>query len=137
MTHPHDDITARMQVYFDGLYHSDTRRLREVFDPAARYVCATGDAIINLGMDEYFSIVEAREPPAVRGEARRDAIVSITLAGEKTALVQARCAIAERRFTDFLSFIRTPDGWRIIAKVFHFDTLPAHRMTGRTGPCAP
>ena len=40
------------------------------------------------------------------------------------ALVTAHCAIGERRFTDFLSFINTAQGWRIIAKVFHYDLVP-------------
>ncbi|BCH32805.1 hypothetical protein MesoLjLc_47350 [Mesorhizobium sp. L-8-10] len=117
-------IEAQMQLYFDGLYLSDVDRLAKVFDPAARYVCATGEEAINLGMKEYFPIVAAREPPAARGEARRDEVVAITFAGEKTALVQARCAIGERHFTDFLSFIHTAAGWRIVAKVFHYETLP-------------
>ncbi|MCW5731016.1 MAG: nuclear transport factor 2 family protein [Alphaproteobacteria bacterium] len=116
-------LEEQMQLYFDGLYHSDTARLRKVFHPDARYVCATGEETVNLGMDEYLPVVEKREPPAARGEARRDAIVSITLAGPKTALVHAHCAIADRYFSDFLSFIKTPDGWRIIAKVFHYDLM--------------
>ncbi|MGP1395337.1 MAG: nuclear transport factor 2 family protein [Inquilinaceae bacterium] len=122
-------IEAQMQLYFDGLHHSDTDRLRQVFDPAARYVCATDDEIVNLGMTEYFPIVEARQPPAARGEARRDEIVSIAFAGPRTAFVQAHCAIGARYFTDFLTFIRTADGWRIVAKVFH------HEPIGR--PAAP
>ena len=116
-------IEAQMQLYFDGLYHSDTERLRQVFDPAARYVCATDDHVVNLGMAEYFPIVEARQPPAARGEARRDAVVSVTFAGPKTAFVQAHCAIGARYFTDFLTFIRTADGWRIVAKVFHYEPI--------------
>ena len=124
MTTPQDDIRARMELYFDGLHHADTGRLAQVFHPAARYVCATGGELTDLGLDAYFPIVDAREPPAARGEARRDEIVSIRLAGADTALVEARCAIGERYFTDFLSFVRTADGWRIIAKVFHHEPLP-------------
>lgn len=115
------EITGQMQLYFDGLYHSDKSLLRQVFDPAARYVCATDAEIVNLGMAEYLPIVDAREPPAARGEPRRDAIVSITFAGPRTALVHAHCAIGPRYFTDFLTFIQTAQGWRIIAKVFHYD----------------
>ena len=117
-------IAAQMALYFDGLHHSDTARLARVFAPDARYVCATGGKAVNLGLDDYFPIVERREPPAARGEPRRDEIVSITLAGDRTALVVARCAIGDRHFTDFLSFIRIADGWRIIAKVFHYDLIP-------------
>ena len=30
-------------------------------------------------------------------------------------------------FTDFLSFVRTAEGWRIIAKLFHHEPLVASR----------
>lgn len=118
-------IEAQMALYFDGLYYGDVERLGRVFAIDARYVCATGGEVINLGLDEYFPIVSRREPPAARNEPRRDEIVSITVAGDRTALVIAHCAIGERYFTDFLSFIRTAEGWRIVAKVFHFDLVPA------------
>lgn len=118
-------IRAQMQLYFDGLYMGDIARLARVFAPEARYVCATGGEMINLGLEDYFPIVARREPPAARGEARHDEIVSIALAGDRTALVVAHCRIGARFFTDFLSFVRTAEGWRIVAKVFHYDPLPA------------
>ena len=118
-------IEAQMQLYFDGLYHGDIARLARVFAAEARYVCATGGEVINLGMADYLSLVARRESPAARSEPRRDKVVSIALAGEKTALVTAHCAIGERYFTDFLSFIRIAEGWRIVAKVFHYEIQPA------------
>jgi len=120
-----------MAIYFDGLYRSDVEQLSRVFAPEARYVCATGGEVVNLGLDEYFPIVARREPPAARGEVRRDEIASITLAGDSAALVVAHCAIGERFFTDFLSFIRTADGWRIVAKVFHYDIQPSPAPAGK------
>ncbi len=117
-------IEAQMQLYFDGLYHSDTERLGQVFHPDARYVCATGSQLINLGLSEYFPIVDARQSPGSRGEKRQDRIVSITLAGPDTAFVQAHCAIGPKFFTDFLTFIRDEGRWQIIAKVFHYDVTP-------------
>lgn len=125
MSNSEQQIRAQMALYFDGLYHSDINMLGRVFAPGARYVCATGGDMVNLGMDEYFPVVAKREPPAARNETRQDEIISITLAGTETALVVAHCSIADRYFTDFLSFVRTPDGWRIIAKVFHYDLIPA------------
>lgn len=126
-----DGIEAQMALYFDGLYHSDVGRLRQVFHPEARYVCATGPELVNLDMERYFAIVSGREAPAARGEARRDEIVSITFAGPRTALVVAHCAIGPRYFTDFLNFIATPGGWRIIAKVFHYDLTGAESAAPR------
>lgn len=128
MTRPFDtphalaEIAERMQLYFDGLYHSDTARLSRIFHPDARYVCATDEPAISIGLDMYFPIVDARPSPASRNETRRDAIISIALAGPSTAFVHANCAIADKYFTDFLTLIRTEGEWRIIAKVFHYES---------------
>lgn len=116
-------IADVIQTYFDGLYMSDTERLRRAFHPRARYVTATGDELVDLGMDEYFPIVDARPSPASRNEPRRDQIVSIAMAGPRTAAVRVNCAIADRYFTDLLTLIETDGEWRIIAKVFHYDIV--------------
>lgn len=114
-------VVALMADYFDGLYHSDAARLGQVFHPQAVYACATEGRLTHLTMDAYLPIVAARQSPASRGEVRRDEIVAITFAGPVTALVQARCAIGPKHFTDFLSLVKLDGQWRIIAKTFHFD----------------
>ena len=120
---PFAGITAAMADYFDGLYLSDTVRLRRVFHPAAQYVCASDGALTRLSMDEYFPVVDARPSPASLSEPRADQIISIEFAGPATAFVRAQCVIGPKRFIDFLTFIRLDDEWRIIAKVFHFDLI--------------
>jgi hypothetical protein len=125
-----DDNTAEagirdtLRLYFDGLHLSDTGRLERAFHPKARYVCATDGAFVNLGMAEYLPIVAARVSPASRGEARRDRVVSIALAGPVTAAVRVECAIGPKFFTDLLTMIRLDGRWQIIAKVFHHEPLP-------------
>jgi hypothetical protein len=114
-------MTAVLSDYFDGLYHSDTSRLRKVFHPDARYVCATGGALLHLDMKEYFAVVDKRPSPASRSEARNDQIVSIEFAGPVTALARVNCSIGERHFIDLLSFVFVDGRWQIIAKVFHYD----------------
>lgn len=125
MTAEFDAIAELLQTYFDGLYLSDAERLRGVFHPAARYVCATDEKLVDLGMAEYLPIVAARPSPASRGEARRDRIVGVEFAGPNTAFARVNCAIGPKYFTDFLTLIRTDGAWRIIAKVFHYDLAPA------------
>lgn len=114
-------ISEAMKLYFDGLYHSDTARLRKVFHAKAQYACATDGALTHLGMDQYFPIVDQRSSPASRNEPRHDRIVSIEFAGPVTAFVRAECAIGPKFFTDFLTFIFIDGRWQIIAKVFHYD----------------
>lgn len=119
------DVVAVLQDYFDGLYHSDTRRLRRVFHPQAVYATASDGKPVILRMEEYFPIVDARPSPASQGQPRADAIDAIELAGPVTALARVRCAIAPRRFLDLLTLIHTEGRWQIVSKVFHADVEPA------------
>ncbi|QLY32575.1 nuclear transport factor 2 family protein [Nocardia huaxiensis] len=115
------DVAAALQLYFDGLYHSDTSLLRKVFHPRAMYACATEGTLTHLTMDEYFPIVDARPAPASRNEVRRDRIVSIEFAGPVTALARLECSLGPKRFIDLLTLIHLDGRWQIIAKVFHYN----------------
>ena len=117
----YSDIASALTAYFDGLHHSDTKRLKRIFHPHAIYACATEGKLTRLSMEEYFPIVDQRPSPASRGELRSDRIVSIEFAGPVTAFVRAECSIGPKHFTDFLSLVCLDGEWRIISKVFHFD----------------
>jgi hypothetical protein len=121
MTHPDfDAVIPVLQTYFDGLHHSDTGRLRQVFHPRAQYVSVTDGTLLYRDMAEYFPVVDARPSPASRGEARRDEIVSIEFAGPVTARVVLLCVIGNRHFTDYLTLIKLEGRWQVISKVFHY-----------------
>ena len=119
------EVSAAMADYFDGIYRSDTTILRRVFHPRAQYACATDGTLLQLTMDEYFPVVDARISPASRGDARQDRIVSIDFAGPVTAIVRAECRIAPKSFVDLLTFVKLDGRWQIIAKVFHYDIASA------------
>jgi hypothetical protein len=116
-----EEIADLLQRYLDGLHQSDAEALLHVFHPDAVYACATAEPLVRLSMGEYLPIVAARPSPASRGEVRRDEILAIELAGPNTAFAKVRCAIAPKRFTDFLTIVRVPEGWRIMAKIFHYE----------------
>lgn len=120
---PFAAITAALQDYFDGLYHSDTKRLSRVFHPRATYTCATEKPILHLDMTDYFALVDKRPSPASRSEKRRDRILSIETAGPDAAFVRLECAIGQRFCTDLLTLVRVDGRWLIIAKVFHYDLM--------------
>jgi hypothetical protein len=112
------EIEKLLGEYFDALYNSDAELLAIVMHPKAIYASADEQPLLYRTMDEYLPIVAARASPASRNEARQDAIVSISLAGDRTALAKVRCAIGPRRFVDFLSLVYAEGRWQIIAKVF-------------------
>lgn len=116
------EIRTVVQNYLDGLYHCDTQRLAVVFHPQALYATAADGVPLILGMPEYFSIVEKRDPPARRSEPRRERILSIDWAGSRTAMVRLECSFFQKDFVDLLCFIRVEGQWRIISKVFHYES---------------
>jgi len=107
--------------YFDGLHHSDTQRLRQVFHVAALYASATEGTLRHLAMAEYFPVVAARPSPASLGQSRADRVLRIEFAGPVTALAVVECRIAPKRFTDLLTLVFVDGRWQIISKVFHFE----------------
>ncbi len=121
MVRRYHDIVNVLETYFDGLYHSDVGRLREAFHPKAHYVCPTDDPLRYWTMSEYFAVVEKRISPASLGQPREDIIDSITFGGPHLAFARVRCAIAPKRFTDFLTLIEAHGRWQIISKVFHYE----------------
>lgn len=110
-----------LQIYLDGLHHSDTRRLGQALHPAARYVTATAGSLVNLSVAEYLPIVEQRPSPASKAEPREERIVSIEFAGPVTAFARLECTIAPRSFIDLLTLVFVDDRWQIISKVFHHE----------------
>jgi hypothetical protein len=116
-----DTVGATLQLYFDGLYNSDTERLAQAFHRQAIYASATGGALVRMSMPEYFAMVDARPSPASRGELRTDSVVSIDFAGPVTALARVECSIGPKHFTDLLTLVHVDGRWQIIAKVFHFE----------------
>lgn len=118
-------VAAVIGDYLDGLYHSDTTRLARVFHPVAQYVSVTEGPLLHRTMAEYFPVVDARPAPAARGEARADRILSIEFAGPVTARATLNCAIGDKFFTDWLTFIKVEGRWQVISKVFHHEPRKA------------
>jgi hypothetical protein len=114
-------IHSVLQLYYDGLYHSDTRRLAQVFHPQALYATAVGDQPIFWRMGEYFPVVDARPAPAASGQVRDNRVLSIELIGPVTALAKLQCSIGTKHFTDLLTLIHVDGRWQVISKVFHYD----------------
>lgn len=114
----HQEIAEVLAAYFDALHYCDVGKLQRVFHPRAIYATADEQPLLYRTMPEYAAVVAARESPAARGEARRDHIDAIEVAGDNTALARVRCSIGQRDFVDFLSLVRSDGRWQVIAKVF-------------------
>lgn len=114
------EIRTLLERYFDGLHRSDSTILREVFHPDLAYVNATEGTYERMGLAAYMARIDARTPPASRGDPRGGAVERIEIKGGRIAIVEARMTMMGRDYQDLLTLIRAPDGWRVLTKVFAF-----------------
>lgn len=114
-------IEAVLQTYFDGLYEGDTDKLGSAFHPCAHLYWDRDGEPGDLPREEWFALVKSRGSPKSMGLARHDRILSIDFSGPETALAKVNCQIPPRFFTDYLVFLKTAQGWRIVSKVYRAD----------------
>ena len=111
-----------LQVYFDGLYEGDTKKLGEAFHPASHLYAAGGDGkASDWPRGEWFKMVEGRPSGKAKGSARADRIVSIDFSGPTTAIAKVECQLPPRYFTDYLVAMKLKDGWKIVSKSYRYD----------------
>ena len=122
-THDEREVEALMQRYFDGLYDSDSAKLRTVFHPDLAYVNATPGTYEVMDLEAYMTRVDNRTSPAALGEPRDGVIDRISLKEDQIGVVEARAQMLRRDYQDLLTLVRTDDGWKVRTKVFIYREL--------------
>ena len=115
-------IEAVLQTYFDGLHEGNTAKLAEAFHPCAHLYWEKEGEVADMPREEWFAMVRERGSAKSKGLARDDRILSIDMSGPETAIAKVNCQIPPRYFTDYLMFLKTAGGWRIVSKSYRFDT---------------
>lgn len=115
-------VRAVVQAYFDALYEGSVAGFRAAFHPQAQLFSAENGVTEALGFEAYMARVAGRAAPASRGDARHDEVVALTLASASTAHVRVRDALLPHRFVDELLLVKYPDGWKIVSKVWAYET---------------
>jgi len=115
-------LEQAVQTYFDGLYEGDTDKLGRVFHDASHLFSVTDGKLADLPREQWFEMVRGRPSARSRDLPRRDFIVQIDRSSDTTAFVKVNCQIPPRYFTDYLTFVKLEDGWRIVSKTFHTES---------------
>jgi len=116
------EIEAVIQTYFDGLYEGNVDKLAAAFHPVSHLYCEQNGGVMDVPREAWFEAVRSRPSGAARGLARDDRILLIDQSGPETAFVKVACQLPPRYFMDYLVLNRTAEGWRIVSKVYRFDT---------------
>src|SRR6202047_1937208 len=132
-------IEKVLQVYFDGLYEGDTKKLGEAFHPSSHLYSAGGDGkAADWPRADWFKMVDGRPSAKAKGSARADRIVSIDFSGPATAFAKVECQPPPRLFPDCLTRLNGDGCWRFTPRPFHAVTkegssFPPPVMRGRSG----
>ena len=113
-------IAQTVQLYFEGMYHSDVEKLKKAFHPTAVLHGYIEGELIHLPLDGWLERVKGVPAPAENGEAYDMRIVSMDVTG-KAAAVKVADLYIQRYFIDYLSLVKVEDNWLIVDKIFHYD----------------
>ena len=117
----HDAILKALQFYIDGCKQGNSGLMRTAFHPQASFFGYVGPQLA-VGAEFLFDWID-RNGPAPDIESR---VVSVDIA-ESIAVVRlevanwsGKLAGSGVRMSDLFTFLRMPEGWRIIQKAFHW-----------------
>ena len=116
------DLERALQTYFDGLYEGDTAKLGSVFHDVSHLFSVTDGKLADMSREQWFDMVRNRKSAQSQDLPRRDWVVQIDRSGPNTAFAKVHCQIPPRYFTDYLTFVKLAEGWRIVSKTFHTET---------------
>jgi GNAT superfamily N-acetyltransferase len=115
------EIDRLVSDYLDGLYNGDLALWRGVFHPDCKFHYLSDGKLEAVPVEEIYARVAARQSPASQGLGRHDFVHMVDMAGPEMALVKVSCAMPPRFFTDYLTLLRTADGWRIVTKTYRVE----------------
>jgi protease I len=113
-------IRETVQLYFDGMYHSDVEKLRKAFHASAALMGYYDGNLAHIPLENWLEMVAARPAPAKEGEEYDMKLVSMDIT-ENVAVVKVRDLYMGLWFTDYLSLLKIEGDWVIVNKTFHHE----------------
>ena len=120
---PHDEVLKTLQMYIDGSKQGKSALMRPAFHPQASFFGYAGDQLA-VGTEFLFDWID-RNGPAPDIEPRVmsvDVLESIAVVRVEIANWSGKLAGSGVRMSDLFTFLRMPEGWRIIQKAFHWNS---------------
>ncbi|UVE17158.1 nuclear transport factor 2 family protein [Pseudomonas sp. LS44] len=113
-------IGETIQLYFDGMHHGDTARLRQAFHPQAFLFGYFNGKFCHDSLDAWMKEVADTPKPIDNDEAYDMRIVSTDVSGQ-VAIVKVAVLYLGLRFTDYLTLSQLDGRWQIVNKAYVHD----------------
>ena len=115
------ELLQAVDTYFRALYACDVNLLDSVFHPASTLFDVDEETVTVDPYPAWREVVANRQSPASIGQSREEEVVNIDWLSDDAASVHVRLRVLDSIFVDHLSFVRGPEGWQIVAKVWHLE----------------
>ena len=117
----YDQIVQTMQMYIDGSKQGKSEVMRPAFHPDASFFGYAGDQLA-IGIPFLFDWID-KNGPAGKIEPRMvsvDILESIAVVRLDIAGWSGKLAGSGVYMSDLFTLLKTPSGWKIIQKAFHW-----------------
>lgn len=117
----YDQIVQTMQKYIDGSKQGKSELMRSAFHPDASFFGYAGEQLA-IETQFLFDWID-KNGPAPKIEPRIvsvDILDSIAVVRLEVSGWSGKLAGSDVRMSDLFTLLKTPNGWRIIQKAFHW-----------------
>ena len=117
----HDEIVKTMQLYIEGSKEGKSSLMRPAFHPDASFLGYAGGDLVK-GIQSLFDWIDKNGPaPDIQARfASVDILNSIAVVRLEVENWSGRLAGSGVHMSDLFTLLKTPTGWKIIQKAFHW-----------------
>jgi hypothetical protein len=117
----YDAIVNTMQMYIDGSRHGKSELMRPAFHPEASFFGYAGEQLAT-GIQFLFDWIDKNGPAAeiIPRFVSVDILDSIAVVRLEVGGWSGKLAGSGVRMSDLFTLLKTPEGWKIIQKAFHW-----------------
>ena len=109
-----EEITGIVRTYYDSMYRGDGAGLRSAFDAHATFFGMRDGQTVRRTLDEFVEFVRGDDDADY--EYRWD--ITLVDVCDVIGIVKLTDTYRGRRYTDYLTLAKGPDGWKIVNKAF-------------------
>lgn len=115
------ELFDAINTYFDALYYCDVTLLDQVFHPASSLFDVDEGPVFVDPIANFRQDVASRPSPASVEQPRQQEIIMIDWLSANAVTAKVRLRSLQNIFVDHLSLVKTPDGWKIVSKIWHLE----------------
>jgi len=117
------ELRQAVQTYFDALYYCDTKKLNAVFHKDASLFDVDEGKVFVEPIASFSKDVGGRTSPASAKQKPEAEILMIDWLSSACATVKIRIRAHKNVFVDHLGFVHGENGWQIVSKIWHLESV--------------